>query len=91
MSASARSKLILINGVWRINPHFLLALPTIRRKDPWELKLQEEYKGVTRRWWVGGYFDAGEWVEPAVTVDRKYQDKWIEVEQYDLRPQKKMP
>jgi hypothetical protein len=76
-------RMIQIDGRWRINPAYLKELPTIKEYEPWELKYIDTYKGVEYRYWLGGYFDGEEWIEPAVTVDMKKEKQWIQIDQYN--------
>lgn len=62
----------------RISPHYLRSLKTITAMDPWELKYEDDKV----RYWLGGYFDGHNWIENAVTVERKYDGKWVQVDQY---------
>lgn len=60
-------------------------MPTLQTVEPWQLKLIDNYKGIVRRYWVGGYWDNGDWVFPAVTVEQQMGENWIQIEQYDTR------
>ena len=79
-------RLIQLDGRWKLNPLYLLTLPTLYHpstRPPWELKLIEEKWNL--RYWVGGYFnECGDWKFPIVTVDKFYakDNRWVQVEQY---------
>lgn len=71
------------DGRWKLNPEWLLSLKTIRIVRGWDLKLEENYKGVDRRYYLGGYFnEKGRWCEPIVTVEKRDGESWFQVEQY---------
>lgn len=78
------SKMVVIKGKWKVNPHYLHGLKTIRTKEPWELKLEEEYRGTKYRYWLGGYFDDGFWIDNVVTKEMNTGDGWVQLEQYTL-------
>lgn len=78
-------KLIQIDGKWKLSAEWLRQFDTIETQEPHDLKLIDDNPQYgKKRYWLGGYFDNGQYVCDVVTVDLWDNKKgdWVQIDQY---------